>query len=259
MLLLYANQNFKLTKKMIKLLPVLILIIIWLIINPSPYCLLARRKYKKSEYFRLTGNPYLSTVLDKGRYGEYLTYRKLLKPGGDKKFLFNIYIPKPDNTASEIDVLLIHESGLYVLESKNYSGWIFGMENQRYWTQTIPRQKGRPPEKNRFYNPVLQNRGHIKALKSYLEDESLPVRSIIVFSERCELKKVEISRADCIVVKRDELAMVFKNCIKLSKTTLPAKKAEEIYSRLYPLTQADAAQKQEHIDNINKKYARRNS
>ena len=54
------------------------------------------------------------------------------------KFLFNIYIPKKGNETTEIDVLMISSKGLFVFESKNYSGWIFGGDNQKYWYQTLP-------------------------------------------------------------------------------------------------------------------------
>lgn len=37
----------------------------------------------------------------------------------------------------EIDLIMISETGIYVFESKNYSGWIFGDEKQRYWTQIL--------------------------------------------------------------------------------------------------------------------------
>lgn len=231
-----------------------ILIVILILINPSPYCIFAWYRYGKSEYCRLTGNSYLYVLSDKGRYGEFLTYRKLAKIDGNKQFLFNIYIPKEDGTTTEIDALLIHETGLYVLESKNYSGWIFGTDTQKNWTQTLPQGKGRAPVKNKFFNPVMQNKGHTRALRTYLKDEQLPIRSVIVFSERCELKKVEITDSNCIVIKRDDLTWTMKALIKQAENILTAAGIDEIFQKLYPLTQMSDAQRQAHVDNINEKY-----
>lgn len=227
-----------------------ILIIILIFINPTAFCILKWNKYRRSEYFRLTKNPYLQTALDKGRYGEYLTYCKLSKIQSPGKFLFNVYIPKNDGTTTEIDMLLIHGSGIYVFESKNYSGWIFGNETQKYWTQTLPQGKGKAPQKNKFLNPIFQNKGHIKALRAFLDNEQLPVRSVIVFSERCELKKIEVTDAGCIVVKRDDLPRAIRRCVQQSGTVLSPGQIEGLFQKLYPLTQVSEEQKQAHIDNI---------
>ena len=81
--------------------------------------------YKKTAYYQITGYPFLSVVLDLGRYGKYLTYKCLRSyEAKGAKFLFNCYLPRDNGETTEIDVLMIYKSGLYVFESKNYSGWI---------------------------------------------------------------------------------------------------------------------------------------
>lgn len=63
-----------------------------------------------------------------GRRGEKLTERelKLVKFfGRDGKVLRNVYVPKDNGETSEIDVLFITQKGIFVFESKNYSGWMF--------------------------------------------------------------------------------------------------------------------------------------
>lgn len=81
--------------------------------------------YRRSSYYQVTRRRF--SELDAGSYGEYLIYVRLKvfeKTGG--RFLFNLYIPKLDGGTTEIDVVLIHPGGLFVFESKNFSGWIFG-------------------------------------------------------------------------------------------------------------------------------------
>ena len=76
-----------------------------------------------------------------GTYGEALTAIELnwVKLFGKKGItLKNIYIPKEDGGTSEIDLLFITPKGIFVIESKNYSGWIFGDEYSQYWTQSLP-------------------------------------------------------------------------------------------------------------------------
>ena len=107
--------------------------------------------------------------------------------------------------------VMIHETGLYVVESKNYSGWIFGDVKQKEWTQILAGGK----KKTRFYNPIWQNAGHVKALRTFFNEyQYLPIFSLVVFSERCELKKITFQTENVFVIKRDQLKSVFKKQIQ---------------------------------------------
>ena len=76
--------------------------------------------FKKTSYYQISGNTYLSTVLNKGRLGEYLIYEKLSFLEWDEaRFLCNLYIPNGKGSTTELDVVMISKSGVYVFESKN--------------------------------------------------------------------------------------------------------------------------------------------
>lgn len=208
--------------------------------------------YSRSTYHRVTHLPYYSVILDTGRYGEYLTYKYLHKyERQGARLLFNLYLPKGENETSEIDLLMICKKGIFVFESKNYSGWIFGDEDKLYWYQTLPR--GRHCKKERFYNPIMQNSTHIKCLDKCLEnriDAGVPINSVIVFSERCTLKKVTV-RNGIRVINRNEICdTVNELCEKSSAVSLSAEKINEIYDILYPYSQVDADTKSQHIETI---------
>lgn len=88
-----------------------------------------KANFRKNSYSKMIGNGYFETIQNPGKYGEYLVYKELKayeRDGG--KFLSNCYLPKDDGTTTEIDVILIHATGIFAVESKNYSGWIFGSE-----------------------------------------------------------------------------------------------------------------------------------
>ena len=186
-----------------------------------------------------------------GRHGEKLTERelKLVKLFGRKgKTLRNIYIPKQNGETSEIDVLYLTQKGIFVFESKNYSGWIFGDEKSQYWTVVLPNK-----QKNRFYNPVKQNHTHLKWLGKYVGEE-VPLFSIIAFSERCELKKLEMVSEDIKVIKRDRVYATVRDIWDRSPDVISEEQIEELYERLSALTNVDAAVKAAHIENIEKRY-----
>lgn len=205
-----------------------------------------RSRFENSMYKLESGNSYLKTRLDKGNYGEYLSFNKLESIQGKHKILTNVYLPKEDGETTEIDLIYIHETGIYVIESKNYSGWIFGNENSRYWMQTF--EKGR---KERLYNPIWQNSTHIKNLARFLKTIDLKhFKSIIVFSERCTLKKIEVMSNHIKVVNRYDLVKAVTTFIQSSDNVLSETLINDLYNSLKPYTNVSAELKASHVHNI---------
>ncbi len=212
--------------------------------------IIRKKQYEKTDYYRQTHLSYISVLHDKGRLGEYYTYKCLTALNGYARYLFNLYIPKGNGETTELDIVLLHESGIYVFESKNYSGWIFGTESQSYWTQTLPVGRKRT-QKSRFYNPILQNKGHIKWLQTFLHNQQLPFFSYIVFSDRCTLKSITLTSDNHKVVNRYNLFAMIQQNVAKSGTQLSTEQIDELFASLYPLTQINEAQKTAHINNIN--------
>lgn len=196
----------------------------------------------------------LDSIFDdewKGKYGEKLTERelKLVQLFGRKgKTLRNVYLPTDDGGTSELDVLFITQKGIFVFESKNYSGWIFGDEESRNWTVMLPNKT-----KNQFYNPIMQNRTHLKWLAQYVGN-TVPMYSIIVFSERCELKKVTVQSENIKVIKRDRTYATVRELWEKSTDCLEDWRIEEIYESLKRLTNVDEAVKTAHVEDIERRF-----
>ena len=123
-------------------------------------------------------------------------------------------------------MVYITQKGIFVLESKNYSGWIFGNETEMYWMASLSNG-----QKNRFYNPIRQNRSHIKWLRGVVGEE-VPLFSVIVFSERCELKKVSVTSTDVKVVKRDRLYAAIRTIWDANKDALSPAELERLVADL---------------------------
>ena len=213
--------------------------------------------FNKTTYHQTTGNSYFSTIFDKGRNGEYLISKNLshLEKQG-AKFLFNVYFPKENGETTESDVILITARGFIVFESKNYSGWIFGDEKQKMWTQTLPQGKGRAAHKEKFFNPIMQNDLHIKYLRSVVGPE-YSIQSIIAFSERCELKKVTVTSPDVQVVKRNYINQAVKTTLdRMPQNALTTEQIDRLYQLLLPYSQVSEEVKQKHIQDINEHHAK---
>ena len=207
-----------------------------------------KRRYENSEYRAATGIPFRAVRRDLGLWGEYLTWQHLKRLRGYKKFLFNCYIPKGDGTLTEIDLILLHASGVYVIESKNYSGWIFGNEEARYWTQSF--RRGR---RERFFNPIKQNNAHIKQLRRFvpgLKPEA--IQSVIVFSKRCALRKITLTTRQHIVIKRNQVLQAIAPLA--GRRLLSSEDIDAIFQRLFPHTQLTEQEKQAHRQRIAEMY-----
>ncbi len=210
--------------------------------------------YRKTDYFKQTGYLFLSILLDKGRRGEFLLYWKLRTLKGYKKYLFNVYVPKNNGETTELDLVMLHESGIYVFESKNYSGWIFGTETQMKWTQTLP--AGRNVHKEYFMNPIIQNKMHIKWLRFFLNEEFIPIYSYIVFGNRCELKEMKVTSSDYHVVNQYELLEEIYDSDEIQKHRLSVQQIDHYFQELYPYTQLNEEEKMEHVKKLQEKYKR---
>ena len=88
--------------------------------------------------------------------------------------LRNVTLQTADGT-TQIDHIIVSEYGVFVIETKNMKGWIFGGAHQRMWTQKIFRYT------KKFQNPLHQNHKHVETLKSVLELTDQQIFSIVVF------------------------------------------------------------------------------
>lgn len=95
------------------------------------------KQYKKSSYGKQSKKSFLNILNDKGARGEYRTSQNLETTAFENKLLFNCYIPNRSGAKTELDIIMISTKGIYVIENKNYSGWIFGDEQSKNWCETL--------------------------------------------------------------------------------------------------------------------------
>ena len=112
----------------------------------------------------------------KGVVGEMLVHI-IIKTRLDKKkyrVLKNVVVPTVDGS-TQIDHIIVSEYGVFVIETKNMSGWIFGGARQITWTQKTHGHT------NRFQNPLHQHHKHVNTLKALLELSDQQLFSVFVF------------------------------------------------------------------------------
>jgi len=105
--------------------------------------------------------------------------------------------------------------------------------------QTLPNK-----QKNKFFNPIWQNKGHINALKSATEiDNDEVYKSYIIFSERCTLKKINVTSPNVKVMKRNELIRALKKDMEISEKILTVEEVDQLYVKLQKYTRVDEEMK----------------
>lgn len=119
----------------------------------------------------------------KGWLGEkYTTFGLFLLLDNKIYSRFHDVVVPTDNGTTQIDHIIVSRFGLFVVETKNYSGWIYGDEKQSQWTQKF-HNKEYP-----FQNPIRQNYRHQKCLAEYLDLEMSKIHPIVFFIGDCVLK-----------------------------------------------------------------------
>jgi len=119
---------------------------------------------------------FFKSPFGKGLFGEVLVNFAVNSRLDKRKYhlLKNVTLPTQDGT-TQIDHIIVSQYGIFVIETKNMRGWIFGNEHQKMWTQKIYKQM------NKFQNPLHQNYKHTKTLETLLELDSDKIFSIVTF------------------------------------------------------------------------------
>lgn len=176
----------------------------------------------------------------KGKYGEHIVASKLGGTIAGQQYLINdLIISDNEGHTSQIDHIFINKYGIWVIETKNYSGKIYGNANSENWLQVLAYGK----EKNGFYNPVKQNKTHIYRLRKKI-GASAPVKGVVVFI------KADISKVWARNVYH--ISKLKKVVWSYTDECLTVEQMEEYYSKLLELKQNSTVTKKEHIKNINK-------
>ena len=177
----------------------------------------------------------------KGYLGEKITGGILGRLDSSKYKVLNDVMVEVDSKTSQIDHVVVSNFGVFVIETKNYSGWIFGEERSRYWTQVKYKRK------EKFYNPLRQNYRHVKALEAVLKDyPNLLFIPLVVFSTAADFKT---DVGDKVVYS----VRLLKTIRSYTEEVLSDAVRDEIYNKLASLNIVDRAAKRGHVRSIRKK------
>lgn len=147
---------------------------------------------------------------------------------------------------TQIDHIVISNYGIFVIETKNYKGWIVGKEYDDYWKQVIYKRK------EKLYNPIKQNYGHTQALKEILSDYSdVNYIPIVAFTIKADLK-VNTKSHVVYTVKLLETIKMY------TTETISETDKENIYQKLIASNIVNKDAKKAHVQAIHENIADKN-
>lgn len=117
----------------------------------------------------------------KGRDGERIVAEKLENVEG-KKYVVNNIMINDNGKSRQIDHILISEHGIFIIETKNFAGAIYGKETSTEWKQYLNGKCFK------FKNPIHQNYGHLEIVKSILHNITEEIYSVVIFTSRSNLR-----------------------------------------------------------------------
>lgn len=197
---------------------------------------LKKRYYRKT--YRITNKPkeYLSDE-EKGRIGEYQVKIKLQSTSNDVKHkeIHNLIVMDNYGNTHQIDHVEIRENGIFCIETKNYSGLIFGGSNQTFWTQCLNKYT-----KNKIPNPLNQNRVHVAQIRRVL-GYKYKVNSIVVMVQNnaYNIKAINVINVDFLKTYLED----FDGGINLSYLEI-----DNIYNAL--MKAGAGLTDEEHLENL---------
>jgi hypothetical protein len=175
----------------------------------------------------------------KGFRGEQKVKRKLNWLPKDKYIVLNDVTLRTAKGSTQIDHVVVSIYGIFVIETKNYTGWIFGTEHGEKWIKNMYGNK------YDFYNPLKQNYAHMKALEEKLDINKNNFIPIVAFSDRCTLK---VNTKQPVIYMSQLLSEInrYKDCkIKLSEI-------KDISERILTLNAASQDLRSSHAKTIRK-------
>jgi hypothetical protein len=176
--------------------------------------------------------------------GEKAIAYRYLSQLSDEYTVFNdVLLESEDGSTHQIDHIVVSPYGIVVIETKDFGGKVYGGYRSKHWTQYLGGQGFD------FYNPIYQNRGHIKALKQVvgLPDEYFV--SIVVFSRRTILKNNHYSteKDHEFVLSSPNLLPTMRNH---SKHSLNEELIEHVCQQIEVNNIQSRENRQRHVENV---------
>ena len=169
--------------------------------------------------------------------------------------VFNDLLLRDGNYTTQIDHIILSRYGVFVIETKNVHGKVYGSGNAEFWKQYLPdwgyKRYGTTQE-HQLRNPLWQNAGHIKSLRRLVFDNDIPIHGIVVFPYETDLYVT----ADQPVLKMWQVVPYIK---QYRDKVLSADQLGFYRRRLLEVISTTESDRKQHLNNVNRNKERRDA
>lgn len=169
--------------------------------------------------------------------------------------VFNDLLLRNGNYTTQIDHIILSRYGVFVIETKNVHGKVYGSGNAEFWKQYLPdwgyKRYGITQE-HQLRNPIWQNAGHIKTLRRLVFDNDIPIYGIVVFPYDTDLYVT----AEQQVLKMWQVVPYVK---RFRDRVLSAEQVGFYRRRILEVISTAESDRKQHLDNVNRNKERRDA
>ena len=148
-------------------------------------------------------------------------------------------------TSTQIDHVIVSPFGIFVVETKNHKGMIFGDCNGTVWTQVLNQRKHYT-----FYNPVKQNEGHIRNLSQNLKVSPRYMQGVIVFTNG-EANRINVNCDFCVTPEQ-----LYSYLMKFNIPIFNEKQVMAIIKRIDTVNKSGYINNARHVEFVKEQKAR---
>lgn len=171
--------------------------------------------------------------------------------------VFNDLLLRDGNYTTQIDHIILSCYGVFVIETKNVHGKVYGSDNAEFWKQYLPdwgyKRYGTTQE-HQLRNPLWQNAGHIKSLRRLVFDNDIPIHGVVVFPYETDLYVT--ATAEQPVLKMRQVVPYIK---QYRGKVLSAEQVGFYRRRLLEVISTTESDRMRHLDNVYRNKERWNA
>ena len=169
--------------------------------------------------------------------------------------VFNDLLLRNGNYTTQIDHIILSRYGVFVIETKNVHGKVYGSGNAEFWKQYLPDwgyKRYDITQEHQLRNPIWQNAGHIKTLRRLIFDNDIPIYGIVVFPYDTDLYVT----AEQPVLKMWQVVPYIK---RFRDRDLSAEQVGFYRRRILEVISTTESDRKQHLDNVNRNKERRDA
>lgn len=169
--------------------------------------------------------------------------------------VYNDLLIRDGNYTTQVDHVIISRYGVFVLETKNVHGKVYGSGNAEFWKQYLPDRGYRRygfTQEHQLRNPIWQNGGHIKSLRRLVFGNDIPVYGVVVFPQETDL----FVEAEQPVLRMWDVVPYIK---RHRDEALSSEQMSFYRRRLLEVISTTEADRQSHLENVHRNQERRDA